>query len=164
MNTASNRRPAFLHRPWIAGGLYDKYAAMTVLHMDARVLWITGLHVNVLTIDLTLGGRKPLAADAYYIEPDGLTPLWRNDWALASTVPVYWTAANDAWMARVHRTVVNEAERMATGPSWSTCTLQAHYVHVPDSDPMRGVRNAYTPRRPYAPRKPKTNNFPPGIL
>jgi hypothetical protein len=136
-NPSNYRRPAFIHRPWTTGGLYDLLASRNVLHCDVYV-YSDAVGARYLAVDWTEGGRKAVARDMYWIEDDGLTPVWAlPDAPLA----VYWTPATHGWMRRVHATALRLADEQANSFRWSTVSFLAHYVHVEDSDPWRGPNN-----------------------
>lgn len=143
MSTVNYRRPGFVNRPWIAGGLYDKYSAREILHCDARVLDAHAF--KVLTLDWREGGRTQIADDAYLIEPDGLTPLWARDFHLRPVVPVYWTRANHALMSRLHRAVLGEVAKAEASGRWARVVVQCHYVHVRETN-GEIARNGYKVR------------------
>lgn len=151
----NNRRPAFPNRPWIGGKLYDEYARTTIMHMDAYLI-IHGER-SYLIIDWREGGFKRIALDAYWVEPDGLTPV---EGAYAETMwlsgkPEYWTRANHATMRRLHKTVLAQpAQMLALGRGrWARVVMRAHYVWARESDcEITGAANKYVERKPYTPR------------
>lgn len=150
MNTAQYRRPPFFNRPWVAGKLYDDLARKSILHCDAYIFTLEGR--EYLTVEWHEGGRKPIALNTWLIEPDGLTPVW--DIPRASGQLMYWTKANNAAMARIHKTVLAMEDTMLTlgMGSWSRVSLRAHYVHVTETNVEKGLDVGYTPRKPYKPR------------
>jgi hypothetical protein len=137
-NPGNYRRPAFIHRPWITGGLYDMLASKSVLHCDAYVYEAREVAVGCMlfVVDWTEGGRRAVARDVYLIESDELTPVWSP---AEHMLPVYWTSANHGLMRRIHATALRMVETMAL--DYSAVSFLAHYVHVEDSDPWRGPNN-----------------------
>ena len=141
-STTTKRRPAFPSRPWIRGKLYDDLNRETVLHADADTRYID--QRAYLMIDWKEAGRVQVALDAWLIEADGLTPVWQPAYLWGRGERVYWTARNHAMMCRIHRRVVEQVwEAGVLAARWSRVSLQTHYVHVTDNDPMAGVTNYY---------------------
>ena len=143
MSTSNYRRPAVLNRPWLAGKLYDDITRTSVLHRDAFV-WELG-SFKVLHIDWREGGRKQVAEDAYLIEPDGLTPLWSQDWRLMARMSLHWTRATHAMFAPLHARVIAEA-RLA-GERWAQVSVLAHYIKCGERNAEIGA-NAYGRKLP----------------
>lgn len=159
MDTPINyRRPGFLHRPWITGGLYDKYALATVMHVDAFVFTFGGR--EYLMVDYRLGGSKCISLDGWLVEPDGLT---RVEGYIVENMhkagkPVFWSPKNHAYMSRLHKNVLSDADRIMsfTGSGWTQRTVLCHYIYVRDTD-CEIAANHWKPR---APRKPKAGVLP----
>lgn len=147
-NPSNYRRPAFQHRPWITGKLYDTYALPSILHLDAYVMQSGTL--KYLELWWSEGGHKIMAHDLYMIESDGLTPIWQ---APDNAHALHWTRENNAWMARVHKTVLAQEGRMlALGQGrWARVVTQCHYVLVRDTN-AEPARNKYTAPKEYVPR------------
>ena len=122
------RRPAFPHRPWITGKLWDDYSRNTVLHLDAYTF--VNREYGYLALYWSEGGFKAIALDGYRIEPDGLTPVEGHVTEALRTwgAPRYWTRSNNAVMARLHRTVLEQPARMLDlgRGRWSRVVVQAH--------------------------------------
>lgn len=159
------RRPAFLHRPWIRGALYDQYVSKAILHCDAFVL--DYVNVQYLLIDWREGGRTQVALDCYRIDTDGLTPVWLAGAVWADGRRMYWTRSNAGWMAGVHKRVIAQGNLMLSiRPNYARVVTLAHYVNVRDTDAeIPSERNAYTERKPYKTRKTRTTrNTLPDIL
>lgn len=158
----SYRRSALKNRPWITGALYDKLTSSKILHLDAYIFQYHGN--EYLELEWNEGGKRLVARDTYLIEPDGLTPVWST--ARAYGVPVFWTRHNHMTMARVHRTVLLEAENALkpTSPLWARVSVLCHYVHVTDTDcEITGAANSWKPPAPYK-RKPRQLPKLPDIL
>lgn len=131
-NHSNYKRPGFICRPWITGKLYDQYASKLILHMDAYVVLFAG-H-GYLTIEWREGGALLVALDTYLIESDGLVPVW--DITRAHGKALYWGETNNALMARLHKTVLDQPARMLElgRGRWTRVSAQCHYVHVREKD------------------------------
>lgn len=149
VDTNIYRRPAFINRPWMRGGLYDKYASKSVLHCDAYVLALD--RVQYLVIDWRVGGKRQLAFDCYLIEPDGLTPVWNAGHVWATGKRVFWTRYNHATMRGVHARVLAQVPAMQALSGLTQTTVQAHYVYVKDES-CEPLRNEWKPPKPYKKR------------
>lgn len=151
---AKHRRPAFPHRPWIRGKVYDDFARPSIMHCDAYLWQAEGF--KYVEIWWTEGGTRFMAHDLYVVEDDGLTPMWN---AADNPRAIYWTWENHAWMRRIHKTVLAQGDRMlGIGRGrWARVVTQAHYIHVTDRD-CEPTRNSYNPPKPYAPRAGSTSH------
>lgn len=152
MDSNIYRRPGFLHRPWITGILYDRYALDTIMHCDAYVR--VAPTYDYLAVYWNVGGRTLHALDLYVIEPDGLTELWAEP--SPRGMDMLWTRVNAPWMARVHRTVLAMADKVEREGPWARVVVQTHYVPTRETDcEVAADRNKYVERAPRGTAKPE---------
>lgn len=147
MDTNNYRRKAVINRPWLTGGLYDLLTRPTILHLDARVLYVDDFKAPVLVLDWRQGGKARVALDAYLIEPDGLTPLWDAERvARVGGSPLYWSHVNRDTFAPLHVSVLAMAAEAEQSGRWARVSTVCHYVYASDRDPWEGLRRFDTSR------------------
>jgi hypothetical protein len=153
-NDDTYRIRAFKRRPWVTGATYDLLASHSILHCDAYA-WSSGA-VAYLQLAWTEGGRVPVADDWYWIEADGLTPCVVSAATERQLTPRYWHKGNNAMMGRIHATVVQRANQIASNGPWLRVVLQAHYVLATD----RSYEPAGNTWEPHAPRRSVPGTLP----
>jgi hypothetical protein len=148
---ASNRRPPFVHRPYITGGLYDTLNNSNVLHMDAYLLSIgSDLY---LYVDCKARGVVSIAESAYLLRGQVISEVWDVARVCALGVQEYWSRANHEQAMRAHLHVMHAAESFTRSGRYTRVSVLAHYVNASESDAEAGL-GAATPAGTSTPDAP----------